>query len=223
MPYPIGPMEYIRNRSQNPKRSPVSGFPTDGSNENRLEEHQFTDLQQELASVALTSGSDAWVWKADPGSGFSVKSARAMIDASILDVDDMATRWNRMVPAKMNVFAWRLMMNRLPTKVNLDRRGIDCGSIRCGVCDDDLETVNHLFFSCEMAVDLWTKVVKWWDIDIPLCSTMREWATWMHGVRIRDGAKRCLEAVCLTTMWVIWMYRNKFLFDPVKPRLVCSN
>ena len=48
---------------------------------------------------------------------------------------------------------------------------------------------------------------------------MRELATWMDGVRMRDGAKRCLEAVCLTTMWVIWMYQNKLLFDPVKPRL----
>ena len=59
-----------------------------------------------------------------------------------------------MVPAKVNVFVWRLMLNRIPTKVNLDRRGIDCGSIRCAVCDDALETVNHLFFSYGMAVDL---------------------------------------------------------------------
>ena len=70
-----------------------------------VEEHQFMGLQEELASVALTGGSDAWVWESDPEGGFSVKSARTMIDASILDVDDIATRWNRWVPAKVNVFA----------------------------------------------------------------------------------------------------------------------
>ena len=108
-----------------------------------------------------------------------------------------------MVPAKVNIFSWRLILNHLPTKVNLDRRGLDVGSIRCGICDVDLETVNHLFFSCDMVMTIWVNIAKWWDIDIPVCSNMQEWVTWIDGVRLRSGVKRCLEVICLTTMWVI--------------------
>ena len=109
------------------------------------------------------------------------------------------------------------MLNRIPTNVNLDRWGLEIESIRCSICDTDLETVNHLFFSCNMAMTLWVNISKWWDIDIPVCSNMQEWVIWLDGVRLRLGVKRCLEVVCLTTMWLIWGYRNKLLFDSVKP------
>ena len=38
------------------------------------------------------------------------------------------------------------MLNRLPTKVNLDRRSIDVGSVLCPICAAEVETVNHVFF-----------------------------------------------------------------------------
>ena len=141
-----------------------------------IEMHQFTGLTDVLAQVTVTGGRDSWVWNLDSEAGYSVRSARLLIDGKILDVAALATRWNRMLPAKINVFAWRLMLNRIPTKVNLDRRGIDCGSIRCQVCDEDLETANHLFFSCELAIAIWSKIATWWDIDIPMWSSMLEWA-----------------------------------------------
>ncbi|KAL4575130.1 hypothetical protein LXL04_021971 [Taraxacum kok-saghyz] len=68
-----------------------------------------------------------------------------------------------------------------------------------------------------MAMTLWVNIAKWWDIDIPVCSNMQEWVIWLDGVRLRSGVKRCSEVVCLTTMWVMWGYRNKLLFDSVKP------
>nr|GEV98238.1 RNA-directed DNA polymerase, eukaryota, reverse transcriptase zinc-binding domain protein [Tanacetum cinerariifolium] len=80
--------------------------------------------------------------------------ARGFIDAIKLDVDVVATRWNHLVPVKVNVFFWRLKMNMIRTKVNLDRGGIDISSVLCPVCGCDVETSNHLFFSCEMVVDL---------------------------------------------------------------------
>ena len=90
------------------------------------------------------------------------------INMKVLEVDVVATRWNRMVPSKVNVFGWRLRLNRLPTKVNLDRRGLDLGSLLCPVCGDDVETVNHNFFTCEVATELWGMVAQWWQVDIPV-------------------------------------------------------
>lgn len=44
-------------------------------------------------------------------------------------VDD--TRWNHTIPIKVNVFPWRLYLNKLPSTVKLDRRGVQIDSILC--------------------------------------------------------------------------------------------
>ncbi|GJX64282.1 RNA-directed DNA polymerase, eukaryota, reverse transcriptase zinc-binding domain protein [Tanacetum coccineum] len=48
----------------------------------------------------------------------------------------------------------RLVLNKLPTRVNLERKGIDVDSTLCPICGEDVETVNYIFSSCEMAKDL---------------------------------------------------------------------
>ncbi|KAL4591762.1 hypothetical protein LXL04_004733 [Taraxacum kok-saghyz] len=46
---------------------------------------------------------------------------------------------------------------------------------------------------------------------------MTEWTSWIDGVRLRSGVRRCLEAVGLVLLWSIWMFRNNMLFNQVKP------
>nr|GEU94892.1 RNA-directed DNA polymerase, eukaryota [Tanacetum cinerariifolium] len=144
------------------------------------------------------------------------RGARGFIDDVILDFDYVATRWNRLVPAKVNVFFWRLNLNRIPTRVNLDRRGIDIGSVLCPVYDRDVETSNHLLFSCEMAVDLWVLVARWWELDIPVTSSVSEWVAWIDSVRLPSKVRNCLDVVALTLMGSIWCFRNKLLFSFTK-------
>ncbi|GJZ69976.1 RNA-directed DNA polymerase, eukaryota, reverse transcriptase zinc-binding domain protein [Tanacetum coccineum] len=108
---------------------------------------------------------DSWQWSLDGSNGFSVVSVRELVDSHTLDVDLVATRWNRSIPIKVNVFLWRLKLNRLPSRVNLDWKGINVGSILCPICHDDVETVNHIFFNCGMAKDLWALLAKWWEMD----------------------------------------------------------
>ena len=109
-------------------------------------------------------------------------------------------------------------MNKLPTRVILDNRGLDIGSVLCPICRDDVETTNHLFFSCPMAFDLWEMVARWWDIDVLILSSMADWVEWIDGVQVQNSIKDCLEALCLIVMWHIWNYRNNFLFGKSTPR-----
>nr|GEX57016.1 RNA-directed DNA polymerase, eukaryota [Tanacetum cinerariifolium] len=81
----------------------------------------------------------------------TVASARALVDESILETDLVATRWNRNIPIKVNIFLWRLNLNKLPTRVNLERKGVVIGSSLCPLRHLDVETANHLFFNCELA------------------------------------------------------------------------
>nr|GEW32893.1 RNA-directed DNA polymerase, eukaryota [Tanacetum cinerariifolium] len=105
----------------------------------------------------------------------------------------------------------------IPTIVNMDIRGIDISSVLYPDCDRDVETTNHLFFSCEMAVDLWVLVAHWWELDIPITSSVLEWVTWIDTARLPCKVRNCLDAVALTLIWSIWCFRNKLLFSFTKP------
>ncbi|GJW03090.1 RNA-directed DNA polymerase, eukaryota [Tanacetum coccineum] len=76
---------------------------------------------------------------------FSVSSVRRLIDDKILPDDVQKTRWVRFVPIKVNVIAWKVKSNSLPTRFDISRRGIPLDSIKCGICDMGAETVSHCF------------------------------------------------------------------------------
>nr|GEY88882.1 putative RNA-directed DNA polymerase, eukaryota, reverse transcriptase zinc-binding domain protein [Tanacetum cinerariifolium] len=140
---------------------------------------QFKLMLGILGDVTLSDHCDSWVWSRGSSTMFTVASARDLVENSLLSADNVATRWLRHLPIKINVFLWRLNINRLPSSVNLDRKGIEVDSLLCPICRLDVETVNHLFFNCDMAKDLWAIVAKWWELDVPLCSNISDWYSWL--------------------------------------------
>nr|GEX26521.1 RNA-directed DNA polymerase, eukaryota [Tanacetum cinerariifolium] len=101
-------------------------------------------------------------------------------------VDSNATRWIRCIPIKINVFLWRLSLNKLPSRVNLDLKGIDVDSLLCHIYKEDVESVNHIFFSCEMAKALWDLFAKWWKLDIPFCDNIFDWFSWLDSLKVSN-------------------------------------
>ncbi|GKD33073.1 RNA-directed DNA polymerase, eukaryota [Tanacetum coccineum] len=77
---------------------------------------------------------------------FSVKSVRNLIDASLLPKSDVPTRWVKLIPIKVNIIAWRIRLDRLPTRMNLSSRGLEIPSIICSLCNEAAETTSHVFF-----------------------------------------------------------------------------
>ncbi|GKB05354.1 putative RNA-directed DNA polymerase, eukaryota, reverse transcriptase zinc-binding domain protein [Tanacetum coccineum] len=179
---------------------------------------QLEALQDILKDVVLSDQHDTWIWSLDGADGFSVASVRQLVDSHILVVDLFATRWNRCVPIKINVFMWRLLLNKLPSRFNLDRRGIDVGSILCPICQDDVESVYHLLFSCEMAKDLWDLLAKWWELDIPVCANISECYSWLDSLHASSKVRLFLEGAGGTLLWSIWSFRNRLVFSSSPPK-----
>nr|GEW94433.1 RNA-directed DNA polymerase, eukaryota [Tanacetum cinerariifolium] len=78
---------------------------------------------------------DRWVWKLEGTGVFSVASARRLFDELRLPNLGMETRWIKCVSIKVNVLAWKIWRDALPTRFNISRRGIDTGRVRSG--DED--------------------------------------------------------------------------------------
>ena len=59
------------------------------------------------------------------------------------------------------VLAWRVLENKIATKVNLVRRGVAVQSILCCLCGAHEESTNHLFFGCRIAWLVWNQCFTW--------------------------------------------------------------
>ncbi|XP_071718260.1 uncharacterized protein [Rutidosis leptorrhynchoides] len=126
----------------------------------------ITNLTNRLSSfVPCRDGTEEWYWELSNNGLFSVQKLTKLIERMEFSTPSVVTPTarNRLVPLKFELFVWRAMHNRLPTRVELDKRGIDLGSIRCPVCDDALETVEHSLIHCKEAGGIWFRVIAWWN------------------------------------------------------------
>nr|GFC53962.1 RNA-directed DNA polymerase, eukaryota [Tanacetum cinerariifolium] len=85
---------------------------------------------------------------------FCVKDVRCLLDDVFLPKAEVPTRWIKSIPIKINIFAWKLCLDRLPTRVNLAKRNVVVASLLCLLCDSGMEDAAHLFFRCDMAKDV---------------------------------------------------------------------
>nr|GEV27386.1 reverse transcriptase domain-containing protein [Tanacetum cinerariifolium] len=141
------------------------------------------------------------------------------IDDLLLPTVSSPTRWVKVVPIKINIFAWKIYLDKLPTRLNISLRGIDIPSIICPNCSLAGESCSHLFFSCSLARLLWSKVARWWDFGIPDFSAYEEWITWFKTIRLPKVVKEVLEGVFYVMWWLIWKFHNQVLFGISHPRM----
>ncbi|GJW01789.1 retrovirus-related pol polyprotein from transposon TNT 1-94 [Tanacetum coccineum] len=104
-------------------------------------------------------------------------------DKLLLDVDSK-TRWIKYVPIKVNVHAWKVKTDSLPTRFNVSSRGIDIDSIMCVICDNGVETSRYLFFYCCMVRQIVRKITRWWDVPYVEVESYEDWYNWLVNLRI---------------------------------------
>ncbi|GJT78985.1 RNA-directed DNA polymerase, eukaryota, reverse transcriptase zinc-binding domain protein [Tanacetum coccineum] len=182
-----------------------------------VEQTQMMDLMAYIEGVVLGVASDRWYWSLDGSGEFTVASVRKVIDDIRLPVVATQTRWIKAVPIKVNVHAWKVSLDCLPTRLNLSRRGIDIPSILCPICDRVTESSRHLFFECHFAKDIFRKICRWWNVDFLDVNSFDEWTSWIDNLRMPSKHKRLLQGACFGSWWFIWSFRNKCVFGADSP------
>ncbi|GJR83229.1 RNA-directed DNA polymerase, eukaryota [Tanacetum coccineum] len=108
---------------------------------------------------------------------------------------NVPTRWVTMIPIKINILAWKISMDRLPTRFNLSSRGLEIQSILCPLCNVAVETTSHIFFSCSLSRHIMHKVCHCWELDISSFNFYVEWFNWLSNARIAKRKKEILEGI----------------------------
>ncbi|XP_071728983.1 uncharacterized protein [Rutidosis leptorrhynchoides] len=177
---------------------------------------ELADLLCLLSSASMNpNGSETWRWSYNSNGFFTVKKLSEMIDEQMLNVsaNQQSTCRNGLVPKKVEIFIWRLKKNRIPVRLDLDKRGVDLHSVRCPVCDDDLESVDHSILLCKCARDVWVRIYKWWGIGSFSCSSIESLLEDNGNIHLSRLGKSIWQAMKWTGAYLIWRNRNNSVFQ----------
>jgi len=123
--------------------------------------------------------------------------------------------WKSSAPSKVIALSWKMLLNRIPTRVNLSRRNVvpPDVNLRCVLCDRDNEMTNHLFINCGVARGVWIALLLWIDkMFIIPPNLFIHWACWNVGSSNKKII-RGLRLIWHATTWVIWKARNDKIFN----------
>ncbi|GKB35519.1 RNA-directed DNA polymerase, eukaryota, reverse transcriptase zinc-binding domain protein [Tanacetum coccineum] len=172
------------------------------------EELQYIQLVKIMEGITLFDSKDRWRWSLEGCGEFTVASVRNLLDANSLPVVSSKTRWIKAVPIKVNIHAWKVKLDILPTRLNISKRGMDIESILCPLCEKNVESSSHIFFTCPISREIFRKVLLWWEIDVVMISSYDEWLEWLLSIRLHSKHKEFFEGVCYVLWWYIWNLRN---------------
>ncbi|GKE43510.1 hypothetical protein Tco_1470794 [Tanacetum coccineum] len=88
-----------------------------------VELDQMSLLKEKIEGCTLSDLKDSWTWSLEGSGEFSVSSIWKVIDDVFLPCGSVKTRWVKEVPIKINIHAWKVINDYLPTRFNLSRRG----------------------------------------------------------------------------------------------------
>ncbi|XP_058726629.1 uncharacterized protein LOC131597991 [Vicia villosa] len=168
---------------------------------------------------------DTTIWWRD-SIGFSVKAAytrlRAILNTgSVLNSSlkhCFSVLWKVPIPSNIQFFGWRLLLDQLPTRFQLFRRGVgDHLGVVCPMCFEDEESAVHLFFHCRIAVPIWSGVFAWLGIPaVVFPQSVME--TFDVPIDLLQGIfkKKLRKVLWFAVTWIIWLSRNAIIFDDVR-------
>ncbi|GMI90570.1 hypothetical protein HRI_002726300 [Hibiscus trionum] len=179
------------------------------------ERQQWSDLMVLLNNFKSSGVAEDWVsWKGSNDGSFSVKSVRD----SVAGNNSKNKFWKEMVwvgfaPPKVELFLCRLVRGRVPVKVELRRRGVSIsGDLLCPFCRKELESIQHLFFSCQESWRLWNVACGWVDVSTALQEDPWCFLEAWKSLGNRAGSTWWV-LIPSVIIWTVWLFRNDIIFN----------
>jgi len=100
--------------------------------------------------------------------------------------------WKSPAPLKVVAFPWKVLLNRVPTKLNLALRNVlgPEENNLCALCNTMVESSLHLFLHCDFASLVWLGIMSWLDrIFVTPPNLFVHWECWSGGERKKNVKK----------------------------------
>ncbi|KAK9054370.1 hypothetical protein SSX86_025448 [Deinandra increscens subsp. villosa] len=177
------------------------------------------DLFFMLSNVRMNGSQDRWVWDNNSGNGFSVAIVKDALRKNVYGLPDQRMRWVNWVPIKINILVWRIEKEMIPTCVELVKRGVNLSNTRCALCGVDEETVTHTFVACGFVFGVWNFIWRWCHLAPAHYNLIEDLLSWHELANVSAKGKKILRGIIMVACWVIWLERNKAIFQKSDPKV----
>lgn len=125
--------------------------------------------------------------------------------------------WRVKLPLKILNFIWKLLHDSLPVFEFLVNRGITVTS-KCLMCNDEEESLNHLFLKCHFARAVWHGSNLEIRTSYSFTLSIKQWVDFcVLQNDPRDNDRMGVLQSLFTTLWSIWNHRNLVLHQGKEP------
>ncbi|XP_018461065.1 uncharacterized protein LOC108832079 [Raphanus sativus] len=171
----------------------------------------LNEVEENLNSVRekLSEGSDdmcLWRGMSSFKSSFSTKETWLNLRTNTMQLKWPRGVWYSMATPRFAFIVWLAMQNRLSTMDRVARwsQGVD---VKCVLCNNDVESRDHLFFRCTYSAQLWYSLVG----GILGSAYTENWATIVK--EVSEGSLNRIPLFCLrytfhVATYYIWRERN---------------
>lgn len=162
---------------------------------------------------------DAWSWQRNATGVYTTNDAYDWLrkhkeEGMRLVREDFTLIWSKIIPSKIQIHAWRVLWERIPTSTKLDRRKIlpQGANLNCVFCNESQETVRHVLFECAFSYQVWMECASWLGVQIVFSSNPS--MNLLSFSSILEGKRGKTIAICIweCMIWLIWKARNAYLF-----------
>jgi len=157
---------------------------------------------------------DRPIWVGDDKHEYTVKSGYSVLNnkGTMHTCQVFQLLWNLNIAPLAIVCAWRIFLDRLPTRFNLERRGMQLGNVQCPMCQEEVETTQHLFNTCKVAHKVWNHCKRW----VGNVAVRHEFV-FVHFqsfylIGQRQSVNRVWKGMWLAIVSEIWNHKNKVVF-----------
>jgi hypothetical protein len=170
-----------------------------------------------LPIVLQTAVNDRWILQLHASTKYNISSAYNFLTwrDQPLNNDHTSIIWLKEVPLKVNIFAWRLLRNRLPTTDNLIKRKVlQLNSTSCSGGCGSQEDIDHLFLTCEFYGKIWYEIYNWLGLFSVKPAHIHN-----HIIQFPSlggfSKHTCstFYLIWLSTVWIVWRDRNARVFQ----------
>lgn len=138
---------------------------------------ELASLLHTLSFCRINNDMDRPIWRLEPHGIFSTSSLLRDLQkppSSPEDTSMYSTIWKDHYPKKIIFFLWETSISTLNTHEKLQRR-IPYMAISphwCALCKQSIESIGHVFVSCDIANSFWSKILPLFDWLVALPSDM---------------------------------------------------
>ncbi|XP_070007532.1 uncharacterized protein LOC142165405 [Nicotiana tabacum] len=134
----------------------------------------------------------------------------------MLKQDHQKMPWRKLICKNGGMPKWIFIlyvaiMGKLATRDRLGRWGIT-NDLLCPMCNEEEESMKHLFFKCIYTTTIWEKLLQWMNVNRRLMEWSQEIEWACNNFRGRSANAEIYRIALVSCVYYVWQERNHRIF-----------